>query len=288
MNTAPKILQTSSEKVLLDAITNNSVLIDSEGNILVANSVWVEFAQQNDGDLQKCGAPNNYFDVCRNGDEDAQAVSNGIKSVLSGEIDIFEHYYPCHSPTENRWFIVTVKKYLIKTGEIRALVSHSDVSALIQRQKDIEARENRYRSVINSLVEGMIIQNRSGQVGSCNEAAERLLGVSEKQMMASQSILPTQKLWRQNNEPYPLLEFASNLSVSVTSHVRDLVIGVGDNPREINWLKINSQPVFDTPDHSTADAIVTTLVAITAEENKTREITQLSERLKLAADSANL
>ncbi|MDC0602425.1 PAS domain-containing protein [Aliiglaciecola sp.] len=31
-----------------------------------------------------------------------------------------------------------------------------------------------------------------------------------------------------------------------------------------------------------------TLVAITAEENKTREITQLSERLKLAADSANL
>ena len=38
----------------------------------------------------------------------AQAALRGIHAVMNGERPVFELEYPCHAPTELRWFVMRV------------------------------------------------------------------------------------------------------------------------------------------------------------------------------------
>ena len=54
----------------------------------------------------------NYLEECDRSKgkdaEEASAVAQGIRGVMSGEHKEFHLEYPCHSPTEKRWFMVRV------------------------------------------------------------------------------------------------------------------------------------------------------------------------------------
>ncbi|MBT8065828.1 MAG: PAS domain-containing protein [Gammaproteobacteria bacterium] len=92
---------------ILDSIPANIAVIDSTGKILAVNLSWQKFADANqmpDNALLGIGA--NYLDVCRaaSADPNARAAMMGIIDVMRGRRTSFYHEYPCHSPSEQRWF----------------------------------------------------------------------------------------------------------------------------------------------------------------------------------------
>jgi diguanylate cyclase (GGDEF)-like protein len=75
------------------------------------NESWVRFAVENGAKVDASEAfwvGRSYLDACPSHDEDAIKASAGIRSVLNGEADRFSFEYPCHSPTERRWFLLRV------------------------------------------------------------------------------------------------------------------------------------------------------------------------------------
>ena len=119
---------------VIDDLNGNVAVLDEEGTIELVNTSWVHFAIDNgDPDGSHTGPGTNYFDACHvddivDGDFADTAVA-GIRGVLSRQIPVFSLEYPCHSPTEERWFVMLVAP----VGSSRAVVTHIDVSSDHQR-----------------------------------------------------------------------------------------------------------------------------------------------------------
>jgi PAS domain S-box-containing protein len=52
----------------------------------------------------------------------------------------------------------------------------------------LQESENRYRSVVNVLAEGIVLQQGNGQIIACNRSAEQILGLTTEQMMGRSSL----------------------------------------------------------------------------------------------------
>ena len=94
------------EAAVLDSLAANIAVLDSKGFIVAVNLSWQTFAADNAmvGDDYGVGA--NYLDVCREAAPDPKALQAiaGIKGVIDGHLSSFYLKYPCHRPSETRWF----------------------------------------------------------------------------------------------------------------------------------------------------------------------------------------
>jgi two-component system CheB/CheR fusion protein len=121
---------------ILDALPEHIAVVDPAGMIVMVNAAWRNFARANgDMDLQYSGPGINYLDVCHAGNHPDAAVASeaakGLRAVLDGSIPLFSLEYPCHSPTEQRWFVMSVAP--VTDGDIGAVISHVNISSWYQR-----------------------------------------------------------------------------------------------------------------------------------------------------------
>ena len=119
----------SFERTILDALTASIAVINRSGTIIAVNAAWEEFARTNgDPTLTHTGVGVNYLDVCRRaeGAEEAPQVLAGLEALLAGALTQFTLEYPCHSPTERRWFLLHASP--LRTSGGGAVVSHTDIT----------------------------------------------------------------------------------------------------------------------------------------------------------------
>ena len=93
---------------MIDGIPLQAALLDGEGRIVAVNAFWRRFAAENGYPHPQHGLGLNYVETCRGAagafSAEARVVAADLQDVLSGARDEFSLVYPCHSPTERRWF----------------------------------------------------------------------------------------------------------------------------------------------------------------------------------------
>lgn len=106
-------------------------VLDRDGTIILVNAAWKVFAYEN-------GAPNlaedslgmNYLAVCDQAikaqAEHALEVRMGLEAVLAGILPLFILEYPCHSPQEQRWFLLYATPLQGDSG--KAVVAHLNIT----------------------------------------------------------------------------------------------------------------------------------------------------------------
>ncbi|MEM7404984.1 MAG: PAS domain S-box protein [Pseudomonadota bacterium] len=118
-------------QALLDALPQQIAVIDATGDILAVNQAWIDFANENRGQLAATDHFVNYLNTCSAaaaaGDRDADEAFHGISEVLAGQLDHFELTYPCHSPEEQRWFSMQVRP-INSDGRANFIVLHTNVT----------------------------------------------------------------------------------------------------------------------------------------------------------------
>jgi signal transduction histidine kinase/PAS domain-containing protein len=97
----------------LQALPAHIAVIDRDGRVEAVNEAWAKFARENDAsNASSVQVGANYLDACRRAcatdDADAVQALSGIEAVLAGVSKQFTLEYPCHSPEEQRWFLMTV------------------------------------------------------------------------------------------------------------------------------------------------------------------------------------
>lgn len=114
---------------LLDALPGTAALIDIDGTIVAVNDRWLAFGLAQGAARESLDVGANYFAAClpAGSDPDATAAQRGLHDVLEGRSDDFATTYPCHSPTEQRWFRFTAAPYVVD-GRRFALVLHVNVT----------------------------------------------------------------------------------------------------------------------------------------------------------------
>jgi two-component system, NtrC family, sensor kinase len=98
---------------------------------VAVNKAWKRFAKDNGAEMSKVSEGANYLDVCERATGEhaqyAQSFSEGLRSVLSSREERFAMEYPCHSPTQRRWFVGRVGRFA--DGDFpMALVAHEKVT----------------------------------------------------------------------------------------------------------------------------------------------------------------
>ncbi|NJN97061.1 MAG: PAS domain S-box protein [Anaerolineales bacterium] len=141
-------------RAVLNSLTDHVAVLDREGNITAVNRAWENFARANgDPTLVGTGVGLNYLQICR--EAAAQQISDaaealaGIEAVLSGAQNEFYMEYPCHSPGQERYFLMHISPLSAENGGV--VISHLDITARRQAQAEIQ-RRNRELVLLNQVI----------------------------------------------------------------------------------------------------------------------------------------
>ncbi|MBU6272292.1 MAG: diguanylate cyclase [Betaproteobacteria bacterium] len=131
---------------VLDGLGAHVCLLDARGVILTVNRAWREFALANGAPPDTHHEGTSYLSVCEAGEGAGCGVGEqpsfaaGLRDVLAGRVDAFEFEYPCHSATEQRWFMARVSRVRDSDPPL-VVVAHDDISALKRAQLTLARRE---------------------------------------------------------------------------------------------------------------------------------------------------
>lgn len=158
-------------RAILDSLSAHIAVIDREGNIIAVNNAWEKFAQANSIGQQigNTGVGQNYLKVCENledFDEATQKIIENLRKVLDGESDGFGVEYPCHSPTEERWFLLQVNS--LKNEKGGAVVSHINITDRRKAEDSLKNSEEFTRSIFESSPDCVKILELDGTLHSMN------------------------------------------------------------------------------------------------------------------------
>ena len=165
----------------LQALPAHIAVIDRNGRVVVVNEAWMEFARDNDAsdsDTVKVGS--NYLDACRRSaaTNDADAVQSlaGIEDVLAGVRKQFALEYPCHSPQQQRWFLMTVTPFGA-AGEGGAVITHLDITARkqaeIARQQSLEELRDSRLAALGLMQDAVEARRQAEKIGAALQASEQ-------------------------------------------------------------------------------------------------------------------
>ena len=155
-------IEAEKQAALLNALPAHIAMLDHQGIIVSVNSAWGRFAGEDVLQGSEYGVGVNYLHFCANArgehSSEARQVAEGIRSVLDGGAKGFSIEYPCHSPAEQRWFLLTVTP-LAGDGPNGAVVMHLDVTAQRQAEQSLRISESRFRQMADNISEVFFLQD---------------------------------------------------------------------------------------------------------------------------------
>src|SRR5215204_5094062 len=172
----------------LDSLSAHIAIIDETGTIVAVNKAWRDFARANGVAAQNYAEGANYLRACDSAvgaySEEAAPLAEGIRSVLSGEREKFELEYPCHSPSERRWYIGRVTHFA-GGGPPRAVVAHENITERKLAEEGLHESERHFRALFENTLDAILIASDTGEYVAANEAACELFGVSLEELLGA-------------------------------------------------------------------------------------------------------
>ena len=171
---------------VLDSLSAHLAVINLSGNIQYINKAWEDFARQNDGDFESIGPGVNYLEICERAchydpSPEAKAALNGLKKIILGELAYFEMEYPCHSPEQERWFLLRCAPMGGSADQL--VVSHEDITKLKCLERFYQESREEYLRVVNTIQDAVVIVDHSGKISFVNRAFTRLYQYEVKEAL---------------------------------------------------------------------------------------------------------
>jgi len=150
--------------------------------------------------------------------------------------------------SNGEWKWCTVRgNNLLANPDVKGIVIyfHDDTP----RRAASEARrssEERLRTVMRHIQQGVVLQNAQGEVILANEAATRLLGLEENQLLGKKALDPDWKVVNEGGVELPFTEHSVAVALRTGKPVRNMVVGIiGPRTVQTTWLLVNTDLIFD-------------------------------------------
>ncbi|MEP7314317.1 MAG: PAS domain-containing protein, partial [Pseudomonadota bacterium] len=123
--------EAARQAAILNSLPAQIALLDTQGRIISVNEAWRRSAALSHMANPDHGVGVNYLALCDGASganaTEALGVAAGIRAVLAGDSSSFAIEYPCHSPTAQRWFRVSVTPLAGKPPD-GAVVMHVEIT----------------------------------------------------------------------------------------------------------------------------------------------------------------
>lgn len=178
----------ASHYELIEAMTDEVVILDATGKIVAVNMAWKLFCEENGGDAGTHYVGANYFDICEaaamGAVVQAETVLEGLRQALKTGTS-FEGEYPCDGPGVRRWFQLNANRLTIQ-GAPCLLLQHRNVTTRRMAHDDIErahVQAETFAALVATTGEAILTYDMEGRIISWNPAAERLYGYTEEEAL---------------------------------------------------------------------------------------------------------
>jgi len=154
--------------------------------------------------------------------------------------------------------------------------SIQDITERKIAEEKIREREQRYRLLSETMLQGVVHQDAYGNIIDMNPAAERILGWNRDEYLGSSSVRVEHQTIRENGELFPGMEHPTMIALQTGQPVSSVVMGV-HNPKlnEYRWISIGAVPLIrsgETKPHEVFAVFEDITERKKAEEEKARFI----------------
>ncbi len=139
--------------------------------------------------------------------------------------------------------------------------------------------EELYRTLLTSLVEGVVVIDKKGMILSANPGAERILGYKAEQIVGRSAFEPHWGVLREDGTPSKPGEFFTMASIKTGKPFANVLIGLRRADRQLVWLNGNTRPLF-RPGKKKPYAVVTSFFDVTNRKEMQAEIQNLNTELE--------
>ncbi len=148
---------------------------------------------------------------------------------------------------DNHWYLARITPYEIGPAIFSGtVISFVEITAIKQAEHAARESEKKYRTLFETMLQGVIYQNEKGEILSANPAAEKILGLTLAQMQGRTSLDPRWRAIREDGSDFPGEQHPAMLALRNGQEVRGQVMGVF-NPQKnaMTWIRINAIPQFN-------------------------------------------
>ncbi len=196
-----------------------------------------------------------------------------------------------NAPVEWEWTGPDSRDYQIydfpfvdRDGSTLILEMGLDVTEGKRAEAALKASEDRYRSVVNAMAEGVVLQDSTGAIVAWNASAQKILGLSADQLVGRKSVDPQWKAVREDGTPFPGEAHPAMVTLSTGLPQTNVSMGISKPDGTRSWISINSEPI--SGDGSAAPrAVVTTFSDVTERRQAEQRLRVSEEKYRTLFDS---
>ena len=159
------------------------------------------------------------------------------------------------------------------------LITAEDITSRLGADARLRASEARFRALVSTLSEGILVRDSTGRVVECNSSAEHIFGLSLAEMQAETSIQPTWIRHREDGSIMPEEEWPSAVAMRTGRSQTEVVVCYAKPQGAVMWALVNVQPLFDELG-AAPSGYVTTITDITKRKMAEFEIVKLNVALE--------
>jgi PAS domain S-box-containing protein len=138
-----------------------------------------------------------------------------------------------------------------------------DITERKQAEDALRESEEKYRTLFETMAQGVVYQSADGKIFSANHAAERILGLTLDQMQGRTSMDPRWKAIHEDGSDFPGETHPAIIALKTGKEVKDVVMGVfNPGDEQYHWISIYATPQF-RPGESKRYQVYTTFADIT-------------------------
>ncbi len=215
--------------------------------------------------------------------DDKAEVYEALNRHFRGETEqyISEHRVQCKDGTY-KW-VLDRGQVFNKNAEgrpLRVIGTHTDITERKCMEKALRESEERYRSLIAALTEGIVLQQADGQIIACNDSAEKILGLTADYRVARTSLDPRWQAIHEDGSPFLGETHPALVTLRTGQPQFNVVMGVHKPDGRLTWISINSQPLFH-PNQLQPYAVVTSFTDITIRKETEQALLQQTQRERM-------
>ncbi len=161
----------------------------------------------------------------------------------------------------------------------------SDVTEHIQAYESLRESEYRYRTLFETMTQGVVYQAMDGSIIAANLSAERILGLSLDQLQGRTSLDPRWHAIHEDGTPFTGETHPAMVALHTGQPVRDVVMGIYNAQREdYVWILVNAIPQT-RPGDSAPYQVYTTLKDITVRRQSEQALFASEAQYRMLAEN---